>query len=157
MATKKKGKKSNTHKRRHHMGATKITAVLTKVAATAAGAVAGVYINNMIKTSFSSSASNSLPSWTGGAVLIAAGAILPRVVKAPIMSDVADGLTAAGAIFVLNETFLNLPGISGVGYMPHTMRSTPKLNAPTIGAPGFMDKTVSGTRDLAVIGALYDN
>ena len=159
MAKHRKAKK--THHRRHHrIGAMKgAGAILSKVAGIAVGAVGAAFINGAVKKSFT-----TLPQWAGGAVGVAAGVAIPKFARSPFVADISAGMVAAGSLFIINETFLSLPGIAGIGALPKTManRATPKIErtvsgATKMGAPGFMDKAVHGFRDAAVIGALYDN
>jgi hypothetical protein len=158
-----KRRKSHKAKRRHHrVGAMRgIGGAVRKAAAIAAGAVAGSFLNSVIKK-----AAPTLPPWAGGAAVAGAGIVLPKFVKSPIVGDVATGIVAAGALFAINESFLSLPGIAGLGAVPKTMgyRTTPKLQATVngrsthrVGAPGFMDRPINGVRDMQAIGALYDN
>jgi hypothetical protein len=150
-----KKRKKTTHRRRHHrVGAMRgVGGIFMKVAAIAAGAAGATFINSTVKKSFA-----SLPAWAGGMGAVGAGVLLPRFVRNPIALDVSAGLIAAGSLFALNESFLSLPGIAGLGAIPKTMayRNTPKLQS-SVGAPGYMDNAVGGERDLMVVGALFDN
>jgi len=148
-------KKKTTHKRRHHtVGAMRgVGGIFMKVVAIAAGAAGATFINSTAKKSFT-----SLPTWSGGIASVGLGVLLPRFVRNPLAVDVAAGLIAGGALFALNESFLSLPGIAGLGAVPKNMayRNTPKLQN-SVGAPGYMDNAVGGERDLMVVGALFDN
>ena len=103
-----------------------------------------------------------MPAWTPAAALIAAGIGIPMVAKNNAMAaGIASGLAAAGFLFLLNETFLSLPGISGLpkSYNPGARliyRNVQKVQR-SVGAPGFMDNPINGVKDLNVLGALYDN
>jgi hypothetical protein len=157
-------RKKTTKKRRHHrVGAMRgVGGAVQKAAAIAVGAIAGSFLNSAIKK-----AAPTMPPWAGGAAVAGAGIFLPKFVKQPIVADVATGMVAAGALFAINESFLSLPGIAGLGAVPGLMsvsRSTPKLQATvngnafrSVGAPGFMDRPINGVRDMQAIGALYDN
>ena len=149
-----KKKKKATRRRHHRVGAVRgMGGVVMKVAAIGAGAVAATFLNSTVKKSFA-----SLPAWAPAAIVVGAGVFLPKVLKNQTGQNVATGMLAAGTLFLLNETFLSLPGIAGMGAVPKGLvyRATPKLQQ-TVGAPGFMDKAVGGSRDMMVVGALYDN
>jgi hypothetical protein len=73
------------------------------------GAVGEVFINSAVKTNLP-----SLPTWSGGGVGVAAGlAGFAFAGKSAFFQGLAGGLAGMGAVFVMNETFLSLPGISG--------------------------------------------
>lgn len=160
MARRKKAKKGTHHRRRRKVGAVHpaIMQTLEMAGGAAVGAIAGVFINQAIKSSFTSA-----PSWTGGAVCAAGGASLPLFIKpSPMVTGAAAGLAGVGVMFMLNETFLSLPGISGIpmptggmrpGYINQTVGRTQRMvqRVPTnrIG-------NLSGKNNMA-IGSLYDN
>jgi hypothetical protein len=152
--------RKKTKHRVHHRRRSSIHGIsdsLTRVGTVAAGAVLGAFGNQAIKTALP-----SLPAWSGGAILLAAGIGLPMFMKGnQMVNGIADGLAAAGGLFILNETFLSVPGISGVpkSYNPGARlvyRNTQKVQR-SVGAPGFMDNPINGVKDLNVLGALYDN
>jgi hypothetical protein len=99
----------------------------------ALGAVAGAFVNQAIKTSFTGA-----PAWTGGAVCLAAGAVTPFFVKpTALIAGIAAGLAGIGGVFMLNESFISLPGISGMP-MPDYARARPR--------PGYVNQAVAGNR-----------
>lgn len=171
MARKKRSKKRKGTHRRRRVGAIHpaIKQTFEMVAGAALGAGGAVMINQFIKSSFT-----GMPGWLGGAAGVAVGGGLPMFLKpSPLVTGVAAGLAGMGAIFAVNETFLSLPGISGV-----PMMATPAR-------PGYINQTVgrvqrylgpkqsshmgnmSGNRRLAVgnlsgkshmaIGSIFDN
>jgi hypothetical protein len=144
-------KKKVKHHRRRKVGAIHpvMKTALEAVGGAVAGGVLATFANQAIKTSFP-----SMPSWIGGGVCVAAGAALPFFVKgSPLALGFGAGLAGTGAVFAVNETFLSLPGVSGVPIMP--------------GNPGYINQTVgrvpprrvgnlSGNRQ-AVIAGIFDN
>lgn len=79
------------------------------LAGAAIGAVVATFANQAVKTSFP-----SMPSWLGGGIGVAGGgAVLLLAKPTPLITGAAIGLAGTGFVFVLNETFLSLPGISG--------------------------------------------
>jgi hypothetical protein len=112
MARGKKRKKVGSTRRRRRVGAKPgllMEAGMTFLGA-GIGAVAEVFINQAVKTSFT-----SMPTYTGGFVGIAAGAGgLAFGGDSPFVKGAAIGMMAMGGVFVVNETFLSLPGISGI-------------------------------------------
>jgi len=133
MAKRKKAKRKSGGHRRRRVGAVHPAIMQTIEAAggAALGAVAGVFVNQAIKTSFTTA-----PMWTGGAVCLAAGASIPLFVKPnPLIMGVSAGLAGIGGVFMLNESFLSLPGISGMP-MPAYARTTPR--------PGYVNQSVAG-------------
>lgn len=162
MAKRHRAKSHRKHHRR--IGATGLTGALTKFGTIAAGAVVGTFVNAGIKKMFT-----TLPPWAAGVGTAAVGIAAPKFIRNPMVADLATGVMAAGALFALNESFISLPGIAGIGAVPKglTYRATPKLQKSVSGRgnlsgktgydPGFMDKVISGQRDLMTVGALYDN
>lgn len=131
MARKKK-KKGTTHRRKRRVSGVHPALMATGelILGAGLGAIAATFINQAIKTSFTTA-----PGYTGGAVCIAGGAAVPLLTKPNnIVNGVSAGLIGMGAVFTFNETFLSLPGISG---MP-----TGLPNA----APGYLNKAVGSYR-----------
>jgi hypothetical protein len=139
-----------THRRRKVSG---IGDTIMGTLAVVGGAAVGAFVNQAIKTALP-----SFPAWTGPVMLIAGGAALPHLVKNnPIADQAACGLQAAGGLFLLNETIISVPGISGVNTSRRLVyRGSPKAKS-SVGAPGFADTAVSGMRDMQVVGAVFDN
>jgi hypothetical protein len=135
--------------------------VIQKVVGLAAGAAAGFYATDALKKSFA-----SLPTFVPGAIVAVAGIFANKSfgAKNALIEGATNGLIAAGTVQVLNETFIDLPGVSGVGFVTNfdkSMKNAPALNR-AMGAPGFMDAAVGTVRDIATIaspyvGAIYDN
>jgi hypothetical protein len=146
----KKKKKKSHHKRRRVGAATHMSNIAMKAGGIVAGAVAASFVNSAVKKSLATA-----PAFTGGAVAIAAGIALPMFVKNPFMEYVGDGLIAAGGLFVLNETVLSVPGISGLPVMPLPNGQSGFVRRTVAGAP--MRRRVNGTTTLRTVGALYDN
>lgn len=123
------------------------------------GAIAGVFINQAIKTSFTTA-----PSWAGGGACVVAGGALPLFVKpSPFIMGISAGLAGVGAVFATNETFISMPGISGIpassmgiqgqrpGYINQAVGRMPR-NMP----PARRMGNLSGSKTMA-IGSLFDN
>jgi hypothetical protein len=111
MAHKKKHHKKTSHRRRR-MGAVHPAMMQAgeMLAGAALGGIAAAFANQAIKSSFATA-----PMWVGGGVCMAAGATIPFLTKPnPFVTGVAGGLIGMGAVFTMNETFLSMPGISGM-------------------------------------------
>jgi hypothetical protein len=149
MSRKKKGSKK-THRRRRVSGVHPLLKnSLMAVAGAVAGGVAGVFVNQTVKTSFA-----TMPAYTGGALcVLAAGAVLAFAKPSPLITGAAAGLAAAGGIFAVNETFLSLPGISGVPGMPIPGR-TNGLNMTVGRMPRRVGGTFSGNGSATVAGIM---
>lgn len=129
-----KKKKKTTHRRRRRVSgiAPKLQAVVLDIAGAAAGGLAAAFINQAVKTSMPTA-----PAWSGGALNVVGGAALLAFMKPnPMVDSFGIGLIAGGALFAVNETFLSVPGISGV---PPTM---PMPN----NRPGYINQTVGNPR-----------
>jgi hypothetical protein len=154
-------KKKVHHKRRRIGAASGMGAILQKTLGLVAGGAAGFFANQALKTAFT-----SLPSFAPGVVIAAGGVVLDKTMgkKSVMISAAADGLIVAGGLIVLNETFISLPGISGVGFITNydkSMKQRPAMMR-AVGAPGFMNDSIGTIRDLATVaspfvGAVYDN
>lgn len=151
MAKKKHHKKTHRRRRSHRMGG--VSDILTKIGGIGIGAVGAVFINAAVKKSLP-----TIPAWVGGAAGVVAGVVIPMIAKNNKLADYASaGAAGMGFVFVLNETFLSLPGISGVATQP-MFRGAGFVNTSVgYAAPGVLNETIGGVKDLAVIGALYDN
>jgi hypothetical protein len=121
------------------------------------GAVAEVFINQAVKTSFTTA-----PAYTGGAVGVVAGVGgLVFGGKSPFIRGAAIGLMGMGTALVVNETFLSLPGISGTPTGLPNARNIPGsyLSKP-VGYRGIRTQVgnLSGANGKAVgMGAIYRN
>lgn len=153
--SKKKNKKHRVRRRR--VSGVNLKGVVSTTATVGAGAIASAFANMALKKVIPATMQTKFP-WASGAVVAVAAAFIPNFIKNPMAMDFAKGMAAGGVIFAVNESFLSLPGIAGMGATTAGYRYTPKLNR-TVGAPGFMDRPISGmsSRDLHAVGALYDN
>lgn len=159
MARGKKKKKVGARRRRR-MGAKPgllMEAGMTFLGA-GIGAVAGVFINQAVKTSFT-----TMPSYTGGAVNVLAGfGGLAFGGDSAFVRGAAVGLMGIGAVLVTNETFLSLPGISGIPMGVPNARAIPGnyLSSSVAGYrginrnPGMGNMSGNGSR---AVGAMYRN
>ncbi len=163
MASKRHGKKRKSGRRRRRVSGIhpglKQTGMM--VLGAGIGGIAGVFVNQAVKSSFT-----SMPTWIGGGANVAAGAALALFgPPSPLISGIATGLMASGAIFATNETFLSLPGISGVPANSGLMSAR-----PTNSGNGFLNTTVGNYAGIpqnfvgnlsgegtSVIGAIYRN
>lgn len=84
-----------------------------------------------------SSAFKTAPLWVAGAVEVgAAGAAVLMMPQTPFVMGLEAGFGGMGVAFVLNETFISLPGISG---MPQGLPNA---------TPGYISNTVAGYRGI---------
>jgi hypothetical protein len=141
MAKKRKGAKK-THRRRRVSGVhPQLKSAAMAIGGAVAGAVAGAFVNQAIKTSFT-----TMPAYTGGlACIIGAGAAMSFVKPSPLVSGFAGGLAGAGGLFIVNETFLSLPGIAGVPGMPIPGRTNGINRTVGTATMGRMPRRVNGT------------
>lgn len=160
MARKKHGKKKGTRRRRRvsgiHPG---LAQTGMMVLGAGVGAIAGVFANQAIKSSFM-----TMPGWIGGGAAVAAGAAISLFAPpTPLMTGIAVGLMGSGAIFATNETFLSLPGISGVPQgVPNARPGGGFMNQSVgnyNGVPQNFIGNLSGDNGkvIAGVGALYRN
>lgn len=131
MPKKKKSKKGSGRRRRRVSGVHPgVMQTVTGIVAAGAGAIAGAFINQSIKTSFTTA-----PAATGGVVCLAGAAAGLLIMKpTPAITGLAFGLAGAGAMFLTNESFLSLPGVSGAP-MPLLSQSNSRGN-------GFLNQSV---------------
>lgn len=139
-----KRRKKVTHRRRR-IGSTSskgMTGLLMK----AGGVGAGVFVGGMIAKTIS-----TLDPKILGAGLLGGGLFLASKAKSPLLEGVGYGLAAKGANSLLTSFGL----ITGIGSVPLIgYRNTPKLQN-SVG--NVMKNPIGGVKDLAAIGALYDN
>jgi hypothetical protein len=157
----KKAKKRKVYRRRRMGAASGMGEVLQEAIGIAAGAAGGMFINQALKTAFT-----SLPTFAPGVVIAGAGVFVKKTMgkKGALIAGAGEGLVAAGLLVALNETVISVPGISGVGFVTNydkSMKQKPAMMR-AVGAPGFMDNSIGTVRDLAsvgdpFIGAVYDN
>jgi hypothetical protein len=157
----KKKAKKKVYRRRRIGASSGMGEVLQEFIGIAAGGVGGMFLNQALKTAFT-----SLPTFAPGVVIAGGGAFVKKTMgkKGPLISGIGSGLMAAGGLVLLNETVISVPGISGVGFVTNydkSMKQKPAMMR-AVGAPGFMDSSIGTVRDLAsvgdpFIGAVYDN
>ena len=114
------------------MGAVKVHPALmhtiTFMAGAGLGAAGAAFAKQAITSAFSKA-----PLWVAGVVeAAAAGAAAMMTQQTPFMMGVEAGFGGTGLAFALNETFISLPGISG---MPQGVPNA---------TPGYISKTVNG-------------
>lgn len=129
----KKTTKRRTHHRRRRMGAVHpaLAQAGEMIAGAAIGAVVETFANQAIKSSFPTA-----PSYLGGALGVAGGAaILLLAPPSPLLTGAAVGMGGMGGAFMLNESFLSLPGISGAPREPMMKR---------VAGPGYISDAVNG-------------
>lgn len=113
------------------MGAVKVhpalMQTLTFIGGAGIGAAGAAFANQALKTAFPKA-----PLWVAGVVEAgAAGAAAVMMEQTPFMMGLEAGFGGMGIAFALNETFISLPGISGI---PQNAANT----------PGYISKTVNG-------------
>jgi hypothetical protein len=147
----KRRKKSTTHRRRRRVGA---ASGLAAVAMKAGGIAGGVFIGGMATKALSTLD----PKILGGALLLGGVFVSAKFAKGnPLIEGVGYGIAAKGGN-TLMTSFGLISGI-GMGSVPTIgYRQTPKLQSSVGGTlSGNSSKAISGFKDLAAIGALYDN
>jgi hypothetical protein len=142
------------HRRRTHrrkVGAKgDLMAFVTRVVGVAAGAVGGAYLIPAMTTF---SPFQTLPAWAVPSMVAAAGAALPYIAPGtPILEDIGMGLLAIGIVETANQTFLNVPGISGMAMRSNIPPGTPALtraigcNKMGAGPNAYMSKVVGAKK-----------
>lgn len=161
MAAKKKHhkKKVGTHRRRHRVsGAKEIEKGIIRLAGVGAGAVGGAFLISM-----GSTAIPSLPAWAVPAGVAAVGFVLPYMAKHDVVQAVGDGLLAIGAVETANQTFLSVPGISGMAMSNNsevgTSNISKALGASRMNGPqAYINRTVGMSKyeakKVRAVGAL---
>lgn len=153
MAKKRKGKRKSHRRRRVGAVHPGIMNLVTNAAGIVVGAVGAAFVNSAIKKSMATA-----PAFTGGGIAVAAGAALPYFVRGnTFVQSVGNGMIAAGGLFALNETFLSVPGISGLPSMPGLNNSGPGFIRKTVGRAGNRTRQMGKLDNLAVVGALTSN
>lgn len=146
-------RKHHTIRRRRRVGAASgMTGLLMK----AGGVIAGVFAGGMLVKMLPATITPTIQ----GAALLGGGAFLASKAKSPLIEGVGYGLAAKGA----NSLLVSFGAITGIGSVPLAgYRNTPKLqnsvagNLSAGGSGGIMRHPIGGIKDLAAIGALYDN
>jgi hypothetical protein len=162
--TKKKVGKKTTHHRKRRMGAHgELADFAMRVLGVAGGAVAGAYLIPNLSTI---QGLNSLPAWAIPSMVMAAGAGLPYIApKTPILEDIGMGMLAIGAVETLNQTVLDIPGISGLAMSNNAPAGTTALSKAVgnkkvgSGPNSYLNRTVGMRRDsrLKAVGALISD
>ena len=159
---KKKKKVSGVRRRPRRMsGTSMLMNAGLKLAGAAIGAGVGVFINSTVKTSFA-----SMPTYTGGFVDIGLGiGGLAFGGGSPFADGAAVGLMGIGSVFVVNETVLSLPGISGIpqgvpnarpipgNYLSNAVAGYRGINV----RPGMGNMSGANGRSVAGMGQLFRN
>jgi hypothetical protein len=114
------------------MGAVKVHPALMHtvyfMAGAGVGAAGSAFANQALKTAFPTA-----PLWVAGLVEAgAAGAAAVMTEQTPFMMGLEAGFGGMGIAFALNETFISLPGISG---MPQGVPNA---------TPGYISRAVNG-------------
>jgi hypothetical protein len=154
----KRSKRHHVRRRRRVGAASGMAGLLQK----AGGVVAGVFAGGMLVKMLPASITPTIQ----GAVLLGGGAFLASKAKSPLIEGVGYGLAAKGA----NSLLVSFGAITGIGSVPMIgYRNTPKIqnavagtmsaefNRNVSGSGGIMKNPIGGIKDLAAIGALYDN
>ncbi len=146
-------RKKTVHHRRRRIGS---ASGMSGLLATAGGIVAGVFAGGMVAKMLPTSITPTI----SGAVLVGGGVFLSQKSASPLLKGVGYGLAAKGA----NNLLVSMGAITGIGSIPMIgYRNTPKLQnsvGGTLsagGSGGIMKNPIGGLKDLAAIGALYDN
>lgn len=108
---KKKKRVSGVRRRRRVSGMSPVLAdVGMKLLGAGLGAGAAIVANQFVKSSFT-----SMPAYLGGAagIVLGVGGLVFGG-KSSFVDGASVGAIGMGAVFVVNETFLSLPGISGI-------------------------------------------
>lgn len=164
---KKAKKKKVIHRRKSRVKG--MSDKLTRVGMMFLGGIAGggveTFINQAVKTALPTA-----PTWMGGAAGVAGGvATLLFAPEEPFFDGAAIGLITMGGVFALNETFLSLPGISGIpkgvpnavpgqrpGYLKHAVNGSLK---DSVGSYNGIPKmgNLSNADTVGAVGTLYRN
>jgi hypothetical protein len=161
---KKKSKKGVHGTRRHkprRVGAMKpgsIEHFALMVLGGVAGAAAGAYANQAATTALATAAAST--PWLPPAIVGAAGTgILVLTKDHPLGEGFGLGMIAVGGVMVLNQTFLNVPGISGMSMDSNAGPESNVIRKSVGNGPkNYIDATVGtmGRRHRAM-GALGTN
>jgi hypothetical protein len=131
-----------SHRRRVGAARSGMSGLLMKAAGVAGGVFAGGMVAKTVST---------LDPKILGAALLGGGLFLSQKAKNPLIEGVGFGLAAKGA----NNLLTSFGVITGMGSIPLVgYRATPKLQN-SVG--NVMKNPIGGVKDLAAVGALYDN
>jgi len=164
MATKKKHhkKRVGAHRRKRRVSGTKeIEKAILRLAGVGVGAVGGAFLINAAQTGL---AGQNMPLWVVPAGVLAVGFAVPYIAKGNAIAEaVGDGMLAIGAVEVANETFLNVPGVSGLAMSNNTEVGSPNISkalgcAKVSGPQAYINRTVGMSKYQAkkvkAVGAL---
>lgn len=128
---KKKAKKrvAGTRRRKHRVGAVKAGSIehyaLLGLGAVGGG-IAAAFGIQALNTALGTAAASA--PWLPGALTLGAGGVFAVVTKGNALGEGAGlGMAAVGGVMLANQTFLNVPGISGM-----SMTSNAPAGSPTI-------------------------
>ena len=158
MAKKKHGKKKIGSHRRRRVGAKgEIVDIICRVVGVGVGGVAAAFGVQAANTAWPTLQPAVAPA--GIAVL---GIALPHFVKGsgPIKSlamGMGDGLMALGLIMTANQTFLSVPGISGLAMSSNASPQSNTIRKAVAGPNGYINRAVNGFRPSAALGALVSD
>jgi hypothetical protein len=112
---KKNAKRKPVHRKKKKVsGTAEVQEFALRLIGVGAGAVAGAFV---IQAGNTALAGQTLPAWVIPAGVAGVGAVLPLVAKKNALAeDFGMGMLAVGGLFTLNETFLSVPGISGLAF-----------------------------------------
>jgi hypothetical protein len=159
--TKKKKKKVGATRRRHHrrVGAINPNSIeyyaLFGVGALG-GAVLGAYAVQAATTALGS----STPVFAAPVIVAGAGVIPVAVGKGnPLALGLGGGMLAVGGIIAMNQTFLNVPGISGMAMSSNAPMGTNVIRTSIGQGPkAYIDQTVGYmSRATRRMGAVASN
>lgn len=123
-----------------------------------AGGVAAAYGVQAANTALASTAADT--PWLPPALVMGAGAGVAVLSKGNAIGEgFGLGMAAVSGVMVANQTFLNIPGISGMAFSSNAPLGTNVIRKAVGQAPGpFINKTVgSMSRRDRIIGALASN
>jgi hypothetical protein len=157
---KKKKKVSGAHRRKRRVGAVK--GGLEHYALLGLGALAGgltsAYGVQAANTALASTASTT--PWLPPALVMGAGAGVAVMSKGHAIGEgFGLGMAAVAGVMVANQTFLNVPGISGMAFSSNAGPANNIIRKSVGQAPGpFINKTVGAmSRRMRAMGALATN
>lgn len=163
---KKRSKKKGHHpvKKKKVSGSAEIQEFAMRAIGVAGGALAGAFLIQAGNTALSS---QSMPLWVVPGAVAVTGALIPLVIKKnPLAEDVGMGMLAVGAIFAANESFLSVPGISGLamssnaGPANKVLRMAVGCKQMGSGPQSYLKQTVGGMRNMSSamkVGMLSSN
>jgi hypothetical protein len=157
MAKKKHQKKIGAHRRRRVGAKGAITDIILRVVGVGVGAVGGAFAVQAINTG-----ATSLPAWAAPVGVAAVGVVIPHLIKGsgPMQAlgqGVGDGMLAIGAVMTANQTFLSVPGISGLAMSSNAGPQSNTIRRAVAGPGGYINQTVGNMRVSSALGALVSD